>query len=54
MVLEGAMIIIASLCLTICHPGFCLDIPWKAQKQGSRSYSDDASYVDLANIHTAK
>ncbi|OOQ82802.1 putative RTA1 domain protein [Penicillium brasilianum] len=29
MILEGAMILVATICLTVFHPGFCLGISWK-------------------------
>lgn len=35
MILEGAMLLIACLCLTIAHPGLCLGIPWKITKPSS-------------------
>lgn len=54
MVLEGAMIVIACLCLTAFHPGMCLDMDWKVEKAKTRGFVDDASYADLANVHISK
>ncbi|KAF7166912.1 hypothetical protein CNMCM5623_000449 [Aspergillus felis] len=41
MILEGAMMVIASLCLTVLHPGYCFggywdQTSWKAIKQSSQ------------------
>ncbi|OIW33073.1 putative RTA1 domain protein [Coniochaeta ligniaria NRRL 30616] len=46
MLLEGTMVIIACLCLTLGHPGLCLDIAWKR--------IDAVSSVDLENMHIGK
>lgn len=46
MILEGTMVIIACLCLTIGHPGLCLDIAWKRLKV--------VSDVDLEDVHIRK
>ncbi|CAM1507772.1 Fc.00g046200.m01.CDS01 [Cosmosporella sp. VM-42] len=54
MILEGAMVIIACLCLTSGHPGLCLDIAWKLPTQVPRDRPDAVSYVDLGNVHIAK
>lgn len=29
MILEGAMIVVATICLTVFHPGYCLGVSWK-------------------------
>jgi hypothetical protein len=29
MILEGGMIVVATVCLTIFHPGHCLGVSWK-------------------------
>ena len=44
MVLEGAMIVLAALALTVLHPGFCFDGLWK-QTKWSRVKAGD---VDMA------
>lgn len=44
MVLEGAMIVLATLALTVLHPGFCFDGLWK-QTKWSRVKAGD---VDMA------
>ncbi|KAJ5477012.1 Efflux pump himE [Penicillium diatomitis] len=31
MILEGAMIVITTVALTVFHPGYCLGVPWKVQ-----------------------
>jgi hypothetical protein len=49
MILEGLMVLIASICLTAGHPGVCLDIDWKIPKN-----EEPQEYVDLANVHIAK
>ncbi|KAJ9161912.1 RTA1 domain-containingprotein [Coniochaeta hoffmannii] len=46
MILEGAMVVIASLCLTLGHPGLCLDIAWKRL--------DAVSSVHLDNVDIRK
>jgi hypothetical protein len=55
MVLEGAMIIIACLCLTAFHPGLCLDIAWKLPKRGSRKVEGVSSEdVNMENVRMAE
>ncbi|CAH0051305.1 unnamed protein product [Clonostachys solani] len=54
MILEGTMIAIASLCLTIGHPGLCLDIEWKLPRQVLQKGRDDSSNVELENVHVTK
>jgi hypothetical protein len=41
MILEGAMIILATLCLTVFHPGRCLGDQWriKAASESKESVS---------------
>jgi len=46
MILEGAMVVNASLCLTLGHPGLCLDIAWKRL--------DAVSSVHLDNVDIRK
>lgn len=53
MILEGTMIAIASICLTVGHPGLCLDIEWRLPKQMQKG-RDDSSNVELENVHTSK
>lgn len=54
MILEGALVLIASICLTVCHPGLCLDIPWSGKARTSQISLESSSFVDLANVHTSK
>lgn len=60
MVLEGAMICLACLALTIAHPGLCLSIPWKIPKRFSSEHRDDTmsadsgAVVNLQQIKTLK
>ncbi|KAH8884184.1 putative RTA1 domain protein [Thozetella sp. PMI_491] len=52
MTLEGTVVLIACLCLTLGHPGLCLDIAWKLPGQVPRKRQYAVSNVDLENIHT--
>ncbi|CAH0023260.1 unnamed protein product [Clonostachys rhizophaga] len=54
MILEGTMIAIASICLTVGHPGLCLDIEWRLPKQVLQKGRDDSSNVELENVHVSK
>ncbi|KAJ6032636.1 RTA1-domain-containing protein [Penicillium herquei] len=49
MILEGAMIVIALLCLTILHPGICFDGQWDQTKWKFRRSID--SEMDLISIN---
>jgi hypothetical protein len=53
MVLEGSMIITSCLCLTIGHPGLCLDTPWKLPGRLTQKRSNDNSGIDI-EINTHK
>ena len=44
MILEGAMLVLACLALTISHPGLCLSIPWQIKKL-HRSSSESMPYA---------
>lgn len=62
MVLEGPMIILAVLALTVSHPGRVFDGLWKLSGQGTRGnsgYTQNAAFVDdeqeeLTKIGTTK
>ncbi|KAJ5778801.1 sphingoid long-chain base transporter RSB1 [Penicillium odoratum] len=49
MILEGAMIVIAILCLTVLHPGVCFDGQWNQTKWKFRRSID--SEMDLISIN---
>ncbi|CAG9975247.1 unnamed protein product [Clonostachys byssicola] len=54
MILEGTMIAIASICLTVGHPGLCLDIEWRLPKQVLQKVRDDSSNLELENVHVSE
>jgi hypothetical protein len=58
MVLEGAMIVIAILCLTALHPGVCFDGMWdqtkwsfKGTKNNNTNDTTNNTMVNLANLN---
>jgi hypothetical protein len=55
MILEGAMIAIAVICMTILHPGFCFDGLWDQTKWSFRRSRDcEMQLIEVSAEHEAK
>ncbi|KAF4233516.1 hypothetical protein CNMCM8980_010235 [Aspergillus fumigatiaffinis] len=55
MILEGAMIAIAVICMTILHPGFCFDGLWDQTKWSfRRSRDSEMQLIEVSAEHEAK
>lgn len=55
MVLEGAMIAIAVICMTALHPGFCFDGLWDQTKWSfRRSRDSEMQLMDISADHEGK